>query len=95
LFGRYIHASRDYRLSDTIRKFYDIIALPNVVSAIDGIHIPLIERPGIHLTPMPNNFFIKKKYYSEIVQVVCDSKRFFWNVCIGQPGGVHDGGQFG
>ena len=25
---------------------------------------------------------------------MCDSERFFWNVCTGQPGGVHDATQF-
>jgi hypothetical protein len=25
---------------------------------------------------------------------VCDVNKIFWNICVGQPGGVHNGGQF-
>jgi hypothetical protein len=95
LFERYIHAPRGHRLADIIRWFRDITSLPNVVGTIDGTHIPLTQRPSIHLTPMPSDFFNRKKFHSIFVQAVCDSERFFWNVCAGQPGGLHDAGQFG
>ena len=65
-----------------------------MVSAIDGTHIPLSSRPQRGLTPMPCDFFNRKKFHSVLLQVVCDSERFFWNVCVEQPGGVHDAGQF-
>jgi hypothetical protein len=29
-----------------------------------------------------------------LLQVICDSEDFFWNVCAKQPGGVHDASQF-
>ena len=94
LFGTYIHAPRGHRLVDTIRKFRDITSLPNVVGAIDGTHILLSSRPQRDLTPMPSDFFNRKKFHSVLLQVVCDSERFFWNVCVGQSGGVHDAAQF-
>jgi hypothetical protein len=40
------------------------------------------------------DFFNRKKFYSIVVQVVCDANKIFWNVYVGQPRGVHDGGQF-
>ena len=43
---------------------------------------------------MPQDFFNCKRFHSIILQGVCDTNRMFWNVCAGQPGGVHDVGQF-
>lgn len=43
---------------------------------------------------MPQDFFNRKKFHSIVLQGVCDTNRLFWNVCAGQPGGVHDAGQF-
>ena len=65
-----------------------------MVGAIDGIHIPLSSRPQRGLTPMLSDFFNRKKFHSVLLQAVCNSERFFWNVYAGQPGGVHDAGQF-
>ena len=39
-------------------------------------------------------FLIGKKIHSVLLQVVCNSERFFWNVCAEQLGGVHDVAQF-
>lgn len=39
-------------------------------------------------------FSIKKKLHSVLLQAVCDAEDFFWNLCAGQPGGVHDATQF-
>ena len=93
-FGIYIHAPRGHRLADTIRKFRDITSLPNAVGAIDGTHIPLSSRPQRDLTPIPSDFFNRKKFHSVLLQAVCNLERFFWNVYAGQPGRVHDAGQF-
>jgi hypothetical protein len=43
---------------------------------------------------MPCDLFNKKKFHSVLLQAVCDAHGFFWNVCAGQPGGVHDAAQF-
>lgn len=42
LFGTYIHAPRGHRLMNIICRFRDLTGLPNVVSAIDGIHIHFV-----------------------------------------------------
>jgi hypothetical protein len=94
LFGRYIHAPTGHRLTNTIRKFREKTGLPNVVGAIDGTHIHLSSKPARGLTPMSCDFFNRKKFHSVLLQAVCNSERFFWNVCAGQPGGVHDAAQF-
>ena len=39
-------------------------------------------------------FFNRKKFHSIVLQGVCDTNRMVWNVCAGQPGGVHDARQF-
>ena len=94
LFGRYIHAPTRYRLTDSIHKFREKTGSSNMVGAIDGTHILLSSKPARGLTPMPCDFFNRKKFHSVLLQAVCDSERFFWNVCAGQPGGVHDAAQF-
>ena len=94
LFGTYIQAPRGHRLADIVQKFRDIISLLNVVVAIDGTHIPLSSRPQRGLIPMPFDFFNRKKFHSVLLQAVCDSERFSWNVCAEQPSRIHDVGQF-
>ena len=77
LFKRYINIPTRQKLVDIIRKFYDMTGLPNVVCTIDGTYIPLSYRSQRGLTPMSCDFFNKKKFHSVLLQVVCDSKRFF------------------
>ena len=60
----------------------------------DETQIALFEKPSRRYTPYASDFFCRKKFHSINVQAVCDMDRVFWNVCAGQPGGVHDGGQF-
>jgi hypothetical protein len=43
---------------------------------------------------MAQDFYNRKHFHSIVLQAVCDTNRIFWNVCAGQPGGVHDAGQF-
>ena len=83
--GTYIHAPRGHRILDTIRKFRDLTGLPNVMGAIDSTHNPLSTRPQRELTPMPCDFFNRKKIHN--VLLIASSVRcigFFWNVCVGQ-----------
>ena len=94
LFFNFIHTLHSDRLQSIIESFRDIIGLPNIAGAIDGTHIPLIYQPSRRYTPMPQDFFNKKKFHNIVLQRICDSNRMFWNVCVGQPGGVHDASQF-
>ena len=94
LFFQFIHTPQGDRLQNIIESFRDITGLPNIAGSIDGIHIPLSMRPSKKYTPMPLDFFNRKKFHSIVLQGVCDSNKMFWNVCAGQLGGVHDVGQF-
>ena len=94
LFFQFIHTPHGDRLQSIIEIFRDIIGLPNIAGAIDGTHIPLTLQPSKRYTPMPQDFFNRKRFHSIILQGVCDTNRMFWNVCAGQPGSVHDAGQF-
>lgn len=94
LFTTYIHAPTGDRLQDIIDMFRDVTGLPNICGSIDGTHIPLTRRPSSSITPWSSDFFNRKKFHSVVLQAVCDMNKIFWNVCVGQPGGVHDAAQF-
>ena len=77
-----------------MERFRNSTGLPNICGVIDGIRNPLARCPSSDFTPIASNFFDMKKFHSVVLQGVCDMDRIFWNVCTGQPGGVHDVGQF-
>ena len=79
---------------DIIYKFRDLTRLPNMVGAIDGTHIHLFTRPQRGLTLMPCDLFNRKNFHIVFLEAVCNAEGFVWNVCAGQPGGVHDAAQF-
>jgi hypothetical protein len=74
--------------------FRDVTGLPNICRAIDGTNIQLTRRSSLYITPWTFDFFNMKKFHSVVLHAVCDMNKMFWNVCTGQPGGVHDAGQF-
>ena len=94
MFERYIYAPTRHRVTHIIRMFCEQTGLPNMVGAIDGTHIPLASKSQRGLTPMPCDFFQMKKFHNMLSQAVCNSKRIFWNFCVGQPGRKHDVAQF-
>jgi len=94
LFSLCISIPSGNSLHSIISDFEKITVLPNICGAIDGTHIPLSENPNKSITLVATNFSNRKKFNSIILQGVCDSQKIFWNVCVGQPGRVHDGGQF-
>ena len=94
LFTTYIHTPTKDRLYDIMERFRNSTGLPNICGAIDGTHIPLARRLSSDLTSMASDFFNRKKFHSVVLQGIYDMDRIFWNVCAGQPGGVHDVGQF-
>jgi hypothetical protein len=42
----------------------------------------------------PRDFYNCKCFFNVVVQNVCNTNKIFWSVHVGQPNGVHDGGQF-
>ncbi|XP_077553666.1 uncharacterized protein LOC144168586 [Haemaphysalis longicornis] len=59
--------------------------LPDVVGAIDGCHIR-ISRPS----ESADSYFNRKKFYSIVIQDVCDGDLMFTDVFVGFPGSAHD-----
>ncbi|XP_051987732.1 uncharacterized protein LOC127647504 [Xyrauchen texanus] len=59
--------------------------VPQCVGAIDGSHIPIIAPEDY-----PRDYFSHKGWHSIVLQAVVDGKGFFWDVCVGYPGSVHD-----
>lgn len=66
----------------------------NICEAIGGTHFPFVEHPSKKITLTMNDFYNKKKFHNIVVQVMCNAKNIFWNVCADQPTRVHDGEQF-
>jgi hypothetical protein len=78
-----------------IQEFKKFTSLPNICGLIDGIHIPLVDLQSKKVTLAQSDFFnITKISQYCVLQGVCDVDKQFWNVCVGQPRGIHDGGQF-
>ncbi len=75
-----------------IQQFKDLTCLPNICDAIDGTHIPLGERPNRRYTIATIDYYNRKRFHNIVLQTICDTHKLFWNVCVSQPKGVHDGG---
>ncbi|XP_050340844.1 uncharacterized protein LOC126767356 [Bactrocera neohumeralis] len=65
--------------------------LPNCVGYVDGIEIPLAEKPSQD----PEAYFSRKHQYSVKVQAVCDHSLQIRHLVLGYPGSVHDARIFG
>lgn len=56
-----------------------------MIGCIDGSHIR-IPAPKDH----PNSYYNRKKYHSVLLQGVCDNRKLFTDVYVGEPGSMHD-----
>ena len=69
----------------TRETFDDLTDLPNVVEAIDGIHVkiktPKESRP---------DYFSRLQQHDVVVQAVADGEKRFLDVAAGLPGSMHD-----
>lgn len=73
---------------DVIRveaKFRSKRQIPGVIGAIDGSHIR-IRAPKEHKTDYCN----RKKYFSVVLQAICDADKLFTDIYCGEPGSMHD-----
>jgi len=71
---------------EVLDGFQKIGGFPNVIGAIDGIHINLTNAPFKD----PEVFFDRRKRYSIQCQAIVDYRGIFTNFLIGWPGSVHD-----
>ena len=58
---------------------------PQVASAIDGSHIPIVRPHEYHV-----DYFNRKHFYSIVPQAVVDYRYCFWDINVGWPGSCHD-----
>ncbi len=94
LFSKYISIASGQSLKDIIIHFENLTSRLNICGVIDGIQIPLANFPSKKVTLVMGDFFNTKKFHNIVLQAMCDVDKIFWNVCVGRPRGVHDGGQF-
>ncbi len=94
LFNKYINIPSNDYLQKIIDCFHDLIGLLNICGAINGIHIPLTSFLNKKMTFAVSDFFNTKKNHTIVMQAICDANKKFQNVCVDQPGGIHDNGQF-
>ncbi|XP_051996795.1 uncharacterized protein zgc:113227 isoform X1 [Xyrauchen texanus] len=67
--------------------FEDRWKVPQCVGVIDGSHIPIIAPEE-----NPRDYFNKKGWHSIVIQAVVDGEGLFWDLCVGNPGSIHDAG---
>ena len=77
LFNHYIAIPSKDHLQGIINDFEELIGLSNICGAIDGTHVSLAKHPSKKITLAASNFYNRKKFYSIVLQGVCNSKRFF------------------
>ena len=69
----------------SIATFADLTNLPNVVSAIDGLHIR-IKAPN----DSAPDYFSRYQQHDFIIQAIADGKNIFMDFACGYPGSMHD-----
>jgi hypothetical protein len=65
-----------------------LAGIDQVCRAIDGTHIKLYDKPKLRFVPA--NYWNRHDHHSVLLQAVCDSNLFFWDVVVLAPGGTHD-----
>ncbi|CAI9102455.1 OLC1v1000730C1 [Oldenlandia corymbosa var. corymbosa] len=80
------------RVAETTQGFQEITSLPNICGAIDGTSVKLHKLPSDLINP--SMYYSKDGHPSILLQVVADSKRRFWDVCVKAPGGFDDATHF-
>jgi hypothetical protein len=68
--------------------------IQQIVSVIDSMHVLLSFQQFRRITIAPKKFHNHKHFFNMVVQGICDANKVFWILCVGQPNGVHHGGQF-
>jgi hypothetical protein len=69
-------------LKDIIPRFEDLTNIPSIFGAIDKTHILLKNLPNKKIIFTIGDFFNRKKFFSIVLQVVCDANKIFWNFCV-------------
>ncbi len=75
----------ELEINEITSGFRRIGRIPNIISAIDGSHIPI---KASYLFPV--DYFNRKGFYSIVLQAVVDHNKKFLDICVGWPGSTHD-----
>ena len=75
----------ELEINEITSGFRRIGRIPNIIGTINSSHI-LIKAP--HLFPV--DYFIRKGFYSIVLQAVVDHNKKFLDICIGWPGFTHN-----
>ena len=85
LLSQYVHFPEGARLCEIVDGFEVCWDIPQVASAIDGTHIPVI-RPQDN----PSDYYNRKGFYSVMMQAVVDFCGLFLDMYIGWLGKVYE-----
>ena len=77
LFSHYIAIPSGDHLHRIINDFEELTGLPNICRAIDGTHIPLMERPSKRITLAKSDFYNRKKFIPLFCKEFVIPRRFF------------------
>jgi len=81
----YIRFSAGENLNEVITGFKEKCGVPQCAGSVDGTRIPIMP-PFMNYT----DYYIRKGWYSIVIQAVVDHKGLFRDVYIGWRGSVHN-----
>ncbi|BBN11025.1 nuclease HARBI1 [Marchantia polymorpha subsp. ruderalis] len=88
LYSKYIKIPSGETLAEIITAFKDRTGLQNMCGAIDGSHVKIHKRPDKEYSP--GNYKCRHHFFAVLLQVVCDHRRMFWDVCCKAAGSTDD-----
>ncbi|KAI4468840.1 hypothetical protein MML48_2g00009642 [Holotrichia oblita] len=68
-----------------MEAFQAINGFEGVIGCIDGSHIRILPP-----REYPNSYCNRKNFHSVLLQGVCDNRKLFTHVYVGEPGSMHD-----
>lgn len=84
----HIQSPSHRRLEEIISDFQTLTLMPNVCGALDGTHIKLHYKPRD--AQLASQYMCRHRFYSILLQGICDAQKVFWDVSINAPGGTDD-----
>ncbi|CAM6100812.1 unnamed protein product [Calypogeia fissa] len=88
LYSKYIRIPAGQDLLEIISAFRELTGLQNMCGAIDGSHVKIHKRPDKEYCS--GNYKCRHHHFAVLVQVVCDHRKLFWDVCCRAPGSTDD-----
>ena len=88
---RFLHMPTQDQQAVNMRDVFNKYGMHNIIGAVDGCHIPFLERPR-NLPPGRNHvtFINRKGSYSINAQIVGGMDRRIYDILLSAPGSFHD-----